>query len=503
MTRWHSLAVICGLLLASAAAASEQSERLSARGLVDFHAARYPAALQLFDQAVHADATDAYALYYRGMTHGRLGDYAAAVSDLRAALAQKPDLEQAPLELGVALVQTGAYREAIEPLEAAARNPDTEAQAALFLGIAQLRQDQFDAARRNLARAAAKDASLEIPARYYQGVIDYREGQFADAENHFSYVATTSPDSDMGREAAAFLVQLHTAAPRRRYYLYGMTGFQYDSNVVLAPSNEAVKNSLGISKQADGRAIIEAGGTYAPWRTEHAELSVGYEFYQSLHFDLDQFNLQDHRPSAQFVVNAGRCQFGILGRYDFYLLRTDSFLQEGTALPWITVNDGPAGRTEIFFRLRRRDFLKAPFSGLLDGFNYAPGIRQYFSLGAPERYLALGYRFDREDSINQSGDQFSYDGNEVNGGIGWTFPARLSAEAEYAYRHERYDQASAQPVGSARRRDDEQQVIAAFHKELSDQLRVTAAYLGTFNGSNKPLYQYDRHVGSVTLEVRF
>ena len=38
----------------------------------------------LFEQAVQADPNDAYALYYRGVTHGRLGDYDAAATDLRA-----------------------------------------------------------------------------------------------------------------------------------------------------------------------------------------------------------------------------------------------------------------------------------------------------------------------------------------------------------------------------------------------------------------------------------
>ncbi len=498
-----ALLALSSLVFVRSAAASEQSERLYARGLVEFHTAHYPEALALFDQAVQADPQDVYALYYRGVTHGRMGDYAAAVTDLRAALATKPDLEQAPLELGVALVQSGASRDAIPWLEQAQRDRDTDAQASLFLGIAQLRLGETQPARANVIRAAAADPSLEVSARYYQGVADYRDGKLASAEAHFSYVASTSPSSDMGHEATAFLTQLRAAGPRRRYYLYGMAGFQYDSNVVLAPSNEAINNSLAISRQADGRAVLEAGGTYAPWRSEHTELSIGYEFYQSLQFHLTQFNLQDHRPSVQFVVTSGPFQFGILGRYDYYLLSTNSFLQEATALPWITLSEGPAGRTEIFYRMRRRDFLESPYSGQLDSFNHAPGIRQYFYLGAPERYLALGYRFDLEQAINKSGNQFAYDGQEMNAGFGWVFPARVSAEVEYAYRYERYAPPSAQPAGTQQRCDNEHQVVAAVNKELSDHVRVTAAYLATVNNSNKLVYDYDRHVGSITLEVRY
>ena len=437
------------------------------------------------------------------MTHGRLEQYAAAVDDLRAALTHNPDLQQAPLELGVALLKAGQPSDAVPWLTQAQGLRDTETQASLFLGIAHLRLGEIAAAKASLIRAANADPSLDLPARYYQAVADYKQGDFARAQEEFSYVASTSPTSEMGREAAAFLGKISSAATHRRYYLYGIAGFQYDSNVVLAPSSEALKNGLGISNQADGRAVIEAGGTYAPLRTAHTELTLGYEFYQSLHFRIDRFNLQDHRPSVQLAVNAGPARFGILGRYDYYFLRTDSFLQEGTVIPWLTIRNANIGRTELFYRMRRRDFLKAPFSGLLDSFNHAVGFRQYFYLGAPEQYLALGYRYDREDPVNHRGDPFAYDGNELNVGIGWTFLAGLSAEAEYAYRHEAYDLASAQPAGSPKRADDEHQVVAAVHKDLDSHLRVTGAYLGTVNSSNKALFDYNRNVASLTLEMRF
>src|SRR5437879_10584862 len=117
--RVAQLCAISVLLMAQVALGSEQSERLYSRGLVDFHAEHYAEALKLFEQAVQADSNDPYALYYRGVTHGRLGDYTAAATDLRAALATKPDLDQGALELGATLVQTGNSREALPWLETA------------------------------------------------------------------------------------------------------------------------------------------------------------------------------------------------------------------------------------------------------------------------------------------------------------------------------------------------------------------------------------------------
>jgi tetratricopeptide (TPR) repeat protein len=495
------IAVVVGVgwvLTGMAAFASEQSQRLYARGLVEFHAKRYTAALDLFERAVSADPNDPYALYYRGVTRGRLGNYEGAVADLRTVIAKKAALRQAPLELGVALVQTGKYAEAIPWLEQAQHLPNLEARASLFLGIAQLRLERLDAAQQSFARADARDPSLHVAARYYEGVTAYRAGKWSAAEEHFSYVVASSPDSVMGREAGAFLTDIRRGqGGHTDYQVYGALGFQYDSNVVLAPANEAVKTQPAISKQADGRVTIQAGGAYVPWRSEHAQLSIGYDFFQSLHFELANFNLQDHRPSAQVQYDAGFAQLGLLGRYDYYFLETDSFLQEAVGLPWVTIPEGGFGSTELFYRMRRRDFLKLPYNGLLDAFNHSVGVAQLFYLGPSVRYLAAGYRFDHEDPVNAKGDSFGYDGNEVNVGIGWAFPAAVNAEAGYAYRHEAY------AAASNGRQDDVHQIVCAASKRLTDHLMLTAGYFATINNSNQAEFAYNRHIGSLTLEVRF
>jgi Tfp pilus assembly protein PilF len=480
----------CGL-----AGASEQSTRLSSRGLVELHAGHYSEALALFDQAVAADPNDVYARYYRAVTRGRLHDLEGAITDLRAALAAKPDFDQAALELGAALVQTGAYAEAIPWLQQAQRAPESEAQASLFLGLAQLRLGRLGAARTNFQRAE-KDPQQRVAARYFEGVVAYREGNQAEAERLFAEVVRTSPESEMKHEADLFLQRLRGTAGRA-YNVYGALGFEYDSNVVLAPSNDVIDQAAGISRQADGRATLAAGGSGVLWQHDRTQLSVGYDFYQSLHFHLTGFNLQDDGPSVQLVTAIGPFQFGLLGRYDYYLLSTDSFLQEGRALPWLTVLDDN-GRTEIFYRMRRRDFIKQDF-WIRDAFNHSAGLQRYFYLDSADRYVFLGYRYDREDPIHGSAaaEQFGYDGQEVSGGVGWTLPAGITADFAYAYRYENYAPAS------DGRHDNQHDFMLVGRKDLTEYLALVAGYFGTINNSTQEEFQYDRHIGSVALEARF
>jgi Tfp pilus assembly protein PilF len=494
----HIFVALC-LLAAGAAGASEQSELLYSQGLLEFHAGHNEKALELFDGAVKADGKDVYALYYRGVTYGALGNFEAAATDLRVALKNKPDLDQAALELGFALVKTGKYGEAVLWLEQAQRSKQLEAEASLHLGIAQLRLGRVDDARRNLARATEKNPELALPARYYQGVAEYESRNLPAANEHFTFVSASSPDSEMGREAKVFLqkIEAGTVPEVKRFELNGAVGFQYDSNVVLAPSNEDLKDLQGVSNQSDGRVTLAAGAVGVPWQNDRMRLTLGYDFFQSLHFDLTEFNLQDHRLPVVVTADAGPVQLGVLGQYDYYLLDNHSFLQQITSQPWLAVPEGDFGRTEVYYRLRWRDFRGS--YDIRNALNHAPGVRQFFYLGSPQRYVSIGYRFDKEDPRRDwpENQAFAYDGHQVDAGAGFTLPADVGVELSYVFRYEDY------APESNGRRDNEHRAMLVARKWINDYVAVSAGYFGVFNDSNKDDFEYDRHIGSIALELRY
>lgn len=511
---------LLSLVLAAPAVvlASEQSKLLYSRGLVDFHAGRMEGALSLFDQAVAADPKDAYARYYRAMARGRANDLPGAIADLREVLVLKPDFNEAALELGIALVQTEAYRDAIPWLEQAQHVRELDGRASMFRGIAHLRLGEFAMARLNFERAAERDPSQALAANYYLGVVDYRTGEWEAAARHFAYVRAESADSSLGREAAAFTDKIN-AELAMHYAGYAATAFEYDSNVILAQTDAALANqslqNLGVSRQSDGRFVLSFGGWIVPWRTPRWELTLGYDFYQSLHFSLTEYNIQDNGPNAQLVGWNGPVQYGVLGRYDYYLRSTNSFLQEATAMPWVAYEEGTRGRTEVFYRMLRRDFKQVDFV-LRDGFNHSVGLLQYIYLGSPDRYVLLGYRWDRDDPVvagarysaaglpdvtpQMYADEalaFGYDGNEVRIGLGWLLPWQITATGTFFFRHEEYRKES------NGRRDNEELVLVDFRRPISDHLTAIAGYVGDFNNSNNGYFDFNRNIGSIALEARF
>jgi len=487
--------LILSLVVGDVCEASQESEMLYSKGLLEFHADRFEPALALFQQAVQADPADVYALYYRGVTRGRLGDLDGAIADLRVVVERKPELKEVLLELGVALVDAGRETEAIPWLEQAQRVPELEAKASLFLGVAQLRVGQESAAEVKLERAASADPSLGAASLYYRGVSAYQAGRWEEAERRFGRVRAMSPSSQLGREAAEFLAVVE-ARGGRAFRLFADVGLQYDSNVTIGPDDDSLKT--GISEEDDGLGVLSAGATYAPLRTQQALVNVGYEFFQSLYFHLTEFNLQNHRANAEVVGAVGNARLGLLGRYDYYSLDVKNFLQEATANPWFTLFHGAIARLDLWYRMRYRDFLDSDYE-LRSGFNHSPGIRHAFNLGDWSRFIAFGYRYDHEapDESNDTARAFGYDGHEVSAGLAWSFPADVWGDVGYAYRRERYF------AESDGRRDNEHRILAGLGKQLIEPLAIRLDYLGTINDSNQSVFQYNRHIVSVSLEARY
>jgi tetratricopeptide (TPR) repeat protein len=538
MRRVAALALlIASALPISHASGSEQSQALSARALIELNAGHTQQALALLDQAVTADPSDANVRYQRGATRAKLGDTKGAIEDLQAALAIRPDFTAAQLELGIELTEAGQYQEAYPWLVQAQRDPDLDAQASFYLGLGHLRMGRLDDAQESFERARQRDPALDTNTQYYEGVIAYRRRKMGTAKTHFTAVQQANPDTPLARESAQFL-DLISQGERASYSAFGTTAIEYDSNVTLGPSSTTPTEGA-ITGKGDGRVVLDVGGTYVPLKWGRASVGLSYEFFQSLQFHLTDFDLQDNRPAIQFMLDFDWLFVGLQGRYDYYLLSTDSFLSEMTALPWVTAYEYGIGHTDLYYRMQRRDYKQLTF-GVLNGYYNFAGVRQVVDLGHTDRQAWVGYElgFSKpftdttlaeectpKDSfackcqgVNAPTECYQYGAQQIEVGLRWPLPYSITTELVYRYEHQSYDAASAvfappnppnPPTGvptGGPRRDNDHRAIVSFMRplpEVWDHLYVNATWFGTFNNSNKTVFQYDRQIGSLGMEVRF
>ena len=499
------VAVFVLLLGVGPVVGSEVSERTYSIGLAELHGARPSAAepLRRFEESVAADANDPYAQYYLGVARASAGDLDGAAQALGAALRLKPDFAEAAADLGVVLVRLGRNSEALPVLQLAEQRSELRARSKLVLGVARLRLGALAEANADFRAAAALDPALENVATYYQGVSLSRSGEPEAAGRKFEAVVRAVPNSALGREAARFL-RGGAASGERPYAAYVAIGLDYDSNVTLETDGQTDRGDRTLPDADDANAHIRVGARLQLWRGEKTALTAGYEFFQRMYVDLDDYNLQAHRPDLRLTHEWRQFRFGIGTDYDFFMLDQSSYLQRFTATPWVAVHEADWGRTEVSYRFRWNGFYRPPPGGgqaadpdselgddVLDSFTHRPVLRQYFYLDGRERFVSVGYRFERREPIGNGDERFGFDAHGVEVGAGWMLPAQVQVRGSYVFQNEEYDRDG--------RVDRPHRFTVGLRRFFSPQVALTVSYRALFHESNQ--FEYERHIGSLGIEL--
>lgn len=147
--------------------ASDASDRLVARGLVQLKAGQFIAATKYFNGAVQLDGKDPRALFYLGVALNRIGQHGAALEAFQRMWALKVTNNRLGLEAGWAAIAQGRTALAISLLEPYLKANPKNAKAREFLGRAYIGDGRLEDAERELKRAIELDASLKPTALYY------------------------------------------------------------------------------------------------------------------------------------------------------------------------------------------------------------------------------------------------------------------------------------------------------------------------------------------------
>ena len=522
-TRARAIAIGTALLLLIAGwpgpgTASPRSQQLYAQALVLYHAQRWEDAYLLLEEATRADPEDALAAYYRGLTGARLGFVQESIVDIEHALQLRPDLTGAVLDLGILYFEAGQYVPAGQWLQRAYQQPANHFAAALFLGLSYYRGGD-DAEAHEYLVEAAKDPNLRPAANYYDALALLRLGKTEEARQLLAAVEAERPESEAALVAQAYLSApvgkpVQTQAQRIEevpWSVYGRVGFAYDSNVVLAPDSSAAKSKLErdgfISHESDGAAQIGFGGRYQLLDNDRVQGTVSYDFYQSVHFQITDFDLQSHRVRMDLTTPArGMLQVGVAGIYDFYMLDYQSFYQAGQGIPWLTIFEGGVSATQIYYSFRSRDFFRSPFSPFRDAYTNAGGVRQYFLLGAADRVLNIGYEFSDNDPLSRDGTDFAWQAHQFDFMLEFGLFEQLSGTLGYLFRLQDYEHPNSRPTPvpfTRRRHDQEHQVVVQFEYPLTSRLTASIAYLGVINESNISQFEYNRSIGQAGVTFEF
>ncbi|MFN8644184.1 MAG: tetratricopeptide repeat protein [Candidatus Binatia bacterium] len=493
--------------IAAPGAANTRSQQLDAKALVPFQAQRWQEAQLILTEALQADPDDAVAAYYRGLSEARLGNRADAIRDIERALALDPTLKPALLDLGILYFDAGQYPAAQQWLERAYQQPDSRFAAALYLGVTRLRLGD-PAGATSYLRDAGKDPALRQTAQYYEAVALLRDGQLSEGKALLQQVGTGPAEAQTTQVAQQFLAGGATTVvtgEEKPWSVHTNAGFGYDSNNGLIPSSSAAQVGLDTEGEMDGFFRVGLGGNYHIADGDVGSADLGYNFYQSVHFQTPRFDLQSQRLNLTLAtpVHDALWQAGVAGVYDFYLLDYQSFYQTGRGTPYVNLFQGDIGATQIYYTFGGQDFFRGPFNPFRDSYINRVGARQSFLLGAVDRFVSAGYTWDDFDPLSRDGTDFAYTDNMFDVGIDFGIFDVAHGQLAYLLDFQDYLHPNSRTDYTKRRHDVQNQVVVHLTHEFSDMISADLAYLGVFNHSNISDFEYDRNIIQANVWLQF
>ncbi len=393
-------------------------------------------------------------------------DYTMAIENFKSALKEKPDDPSATLYLGIALCNSGNEKEGEKLLKKALKLEPLSARTNLELGI-----------------------------------LYYKRGIYDEAKDFFEAVKNLSPGTDLSDMAKNYIREIERKEKRgkitEKNWAFSLTGgLQYDSNVILEPSDGTLPQ--GISRKSDWRGIIYLDAKYTPALTDNFSIGPTYSFYQSLHKKLDDFNVQQYLPGLMlnYTISKNltlRAQY----TYEWTSVGGEHYLSSHTVLPVLTIAEGKGFFTFLSYRYQNKDFKNTPLfetNTERNGSNNLIGITQYIRISRAT--LSLGYSHDVDTTDT---NYWSYKGN--SGDLDLRFDLGEKWVLDLSGKYYQKDYKAEYPGTIGKRKDKTTTYSANLTKTFGSNFDITAGWLHENNDSNTDIFEYKRDILTFLMRV--
>lgn len=419
--------------------------------------------LSLLSVPVFASEADYEKQMARGVSALDTGDTALAKNEFRAALKEKPGDPDAALYLAITLNRAG--------------DPDAESKL----------------------KTALRNDPGNPRINFELGTYYYNQKMYEESGDYFENLLTLKPDAEMKTAADSYLANIRDQKGGKRWSVTMMGGMQYDSNVPLAANG--VQLPVGVNRKDDWRGIINLGLTVVPVRKKDTELLLSYSLYQSLHVNLNDFDLNQNTfdvtlkerllPNLTGKISLA-CEQVFMGGRKF---------DTGYSIsPGLTLTLAEKSATTVEYRYRQTYFYNSalfPTNSDRDGEIHTAQILEQLRL-SEKLHLRFGYAFDKEETVVTA---WGSDTHRGNAGVGIMLPYSLLLDLSGEVAGRRYR--NIQPGANDIRNDTTVIGAAALTWQASSCCGISTGYHYTSNTSNIHDYEYNRGITSILLQGRF
>jgi hypothetical protein len=322
-----------------------------------------------------------------------------------------------------------------------------------------------------------------------------------------------NPESIMAQNVRRYLDAIEDRARKQQLFQFqGVVSFQHDDNVILAPNDDIFE----VSNQADERTVFSFMGRLLPVHTPPWRLGAEYSLFQSLHFELSDFDLRTHTTRVFSHFKLHRATLSLASDYTFTRRAKERFAATFTVDPSVAVQPTDNLLTVASVRYRRSNF----FNQFIpeeqedvrdrDGWNVRAGFDQYLIFNQQRTHARLSYCY--EVSRN-TGSDWEYDSHQVGMGLHTPLPWGLTLDAEVSYRRRNYLHVNSFDAGEAgilepgidthARLDHHLTASLLLTRKLGTHLQLSVGFVHTNNTSTIDFFDYHRNVWTLALTGKY
>jgi hypothetical protein len=391
-------------------------------------------------------------------------------------------------------IELGNVQGAIGYLEKALKLKPGNQEARVSLGIALARAGDLGRARYELQQAADKDPN-DGRARYELALVMEKLGDTAGARAMMSRAAEVSRDDDLRAAARGFLHDAEEPGKADGATLRLSAGMQYDSNVILEQDSPIAPSPEG---KSDWRAVIVANGTLPFLVTESRGGEASYQFYQSLHLDLEDYNIQQHTARLGGHVALSRtARFDLAYEYIYSFVGGEKYSTVNWISPRVTFSLTPSSITDVHGSYAAKRFFNTPVFTYLtekDGNNTAIGAVHSLMAGKSSS-ISFSYTYDKNTAKQE---YWAYTGHRLAVNA-LTEAGAYTVFAGVSYYDRQYE--GVPPGASEKRHDGAQEASVGISRKAGKKLTVSLSDTYTFNDSNLVLFEYTRNILGLFVEM--
>ena len=457
-------------------------------------------ALALLKPYQHQESNNADINFYLGLVYKGLLDYQRAEKHLQLSLKVAPENGEAHSHLGELYHSRKQFDLARQELLLARQYHGRKAYSAYLLGLIYLNDKNFNKALALLDESIQLDTSFIQKAEYSKGIAYYRKGDYRHAESAFQTAIDQDPESDAGIYARMSLKKMRKEADTASKPLRASIGLalSYDDNVTLSPSQSLVP--VNISNQRDFRQTLTINTAYLLRFSDHWSMDLGYQFNQSFHNQLGQYNVTGNTLTLMPTYKMQSSEIGFQGSIDYYLLDYRKYMQTTGGYLFYRRPYNKKNFGTVRFGIRNSKFFQVPILAAENRSSVATVLdySHYYFLDKKGAYIALGLSDVRE---NAKGNNWDNGQQKIDGSFSYPFNEKLKSEIYVGWTHQKFGRQHT--LAGIKRADQLYSVSTALSYLLSKPWRISGQLYWSQAQSNISTYSNNRKIYSLSTEYSY